>query len=190
MAVPTSKVDIANRALKKLGQPLITALPPSENNKAAVAINNMFEPIRNNLLRMHPWNFAIKRATLAKLSSTPAWGWSYEYGLPGDFLCLIDVKDNIKHAIESNKILTDEDGTIGIRYVYKVEDTSQFDPTFSEAFATKLALELVEDITNSNTKKQILMQQFEMHMADARSRDGRERGKQEYPQDDWVTVRY
>ncbi len=189
MALSTSRIDIVNRALKKNGQPLITSFPPSENNKAAVSANNMFDVIRNDMLRMHPWNFATKRTSLPTLTTTPAFEWSFERELPGDFLALLAVENNIDYAIEDNKLLTIDDGPIGIRYIYKAEDTTKYDASFVEAFACKLAVELAEDLVSSNTKKQILIQEFVAALNNARSRDAQEDNEQSFVEDDWLTVR-
>ena len=58
-----SEVDIANRALQKLGAESIVSLTQDSEN--ARACNLCYEPIRDAELRAHPWNFAIKRASLA-----------------------------------------------------------------------------------------------------------------------------
>lgn len=63
-----SNVEIANSALSKLGAEQITSL--SDNTRRAVAANLQFHKIRKNLLRSHPWNFAMKRQYLTKVKDS------------------------------------------------------------------------------------------------------------------------
>ena len=64
-----SYVSIANLALISLGADTIMSL--DEDSKPARLINNIYEFIRDEVLRSHPWNFAIRWASLAQLSETP-----------------------------------------------------------------------------------------------------------------------
>lgn len=59
-------VDIANQSLILLGQATITAL--TDENENARRCSAIYETIRNDLLVKHPWNFAIKRATLVDIT--------------------------------------------------------------------------------------------------------------------------
>ena len=68
-----SEVGICNSALVKIGEPTITAL--DQGGKAASTCNELYEKLRDELLRRHQWNFAVARAKLARLSETPAFGF-------------------------------------------------------------------------------------------------------------------
>lgn len=58
-----SDLECANIALTKLGAAKITAL--ADNTETAIVMNLIIDPLKKSLLRMHPWNFAIKRANLS-----------------------------------------------------------------------------------------------------------------------------
>ena len=68
-----SVVGICNRALEKLGGGYIAAL--TEASKEARALNRAYDYVRDAVLRAHPWNFAIKRASLARFFIQGAFGW-------------------------------------------------------------------------------------------------------------------
>lgn len=55
-------------ALSKLGASQLTSL--SDNTRAAIAANLVFSKKRKELLRSHPWNFALKRAFLSRVKDT------------------------------------------------------------------------------------------------------------------------
>jgi hypothetical protein len=62
------KIDIDNKALRILGAPAITDSDlTNESNESARILNDVYDSIRDEVLKEHPWNFAIKRATLTAL---------------------------------------------------------------------------------------------------------------------------
>ena len=109
-----TEVSICSNALRRLGDSPITTL--SDNTERARLCNAFYGDARDAVLRSHPWNFAITRARLAQLSSTPAYGYSYQYALPTDPYCLrvlemeySDYKFKIENsATEGRVLLTDE----------------------------------------------------------------------------------
>lgn len=58
-----SDLECANIALTKIGAAKITAL--ADNTETAIVCNLVIDPLKKSLLRMSPWNFAIKRANLS-----------------------------------------------------------------------------------------------------------------------------
>lgn len=161
-----TSVDIANSALTKLGAKRIMDL--SDNVKEAREINAIFELRRDFLLRAYNWSFAMKRASLSALTSTPTWGYTVEYQIPVDCLRLVQVNDywdahglhNYLNApdeemyrVEGKKILTDLGAPLKIRYIRQVTNTGEFDAAFNEVFASDLAFNTAEALTQSNTKK-------------------------------------
>jgi hypothetical protein len=67
------EVDVCNQSLIALGQSTITAL--TDENENARRCNTLYETIRNDLLVKHPWNFAIKRATLVEITKSDPTLW-------------------------------------------------------------------------------------------------------------------
>ena len=58
----SSKVEIGNLALTKLGAARITSF--ADDSKQARALSAIFDPMRDAELTLHPWSFAILRASL------------------------------------------------------------------------------------------------------------------------------
>lgn len=188
----SSVVGICNRALQKLGARRITAL--SEDSPNARACNVAYEPVRDAELRAHPWSFSIQRFQLAADSTSPAFGKSYAFPLPTDYLRLIEpdpdyVTNTLDWQIEGRSILTNDSGPLEIRCVTKVTDPNLMDALYLEALACKLALELCEELTQSNTKKAELKDDYKNAIAAARKANAFERTSQIPPEDTWVTVR-
>jgi hypothetical protein len=134
----TGILNIVNSALLLAGCDTITSLT-QENTRNARVANTIYDQIRQGMLRSHPWNFATKRASLALLTETPAFGYSYYYQLPADCLRIVrEENPNVIYKVEGRRILTDQPG-INIIYIYDVEDVSAMDRLFIEALTYRLA---------------------------------------------------
>jgi hypothetical protein len=64
-------------------------------------------------------------------------------------------------ALEGNKILTNLNSPLKIRYIAIIEDPTKWDINFREALACRIAAELAEDLTQSNQKRQLAWQEYD-----------------------------
>ena len=192
----SSTVDICNRALQKLGAKRIGLI--TENSPNARACIALYDQLRDAELRNHPWTFAIKRAEIAKDATDPAWGRDASFQLPTDFLRLINTYPEMNDPftdfeIEGRKILTNRAAPLRIRYIARITDENVMDVLFTEALASRLAIELGEEITQSNTKKQLLYGEYEENINRAKKANAIERPAVVSPNsnydDTWVNVR-
>lgn len=187
-----SEVEICNRALQKLGARRINTL--TEDSVNARACNAAYTELRDAELRAHTWNFAIERASLAADATAPAWGRANSFTLPSDYIKLADPypEDNENSRdwqVEGGKILTDESAPLYIRYVKRATDANAMDPLFREALASKLAVELCEAVTQSNTKKQAAMEGYVQAIRQAKKANAIEGVPAQPAEDSWITVR-
>jgi hypothetical protein len=196
-----SQVEIANRALTKLGAARIISF--GDDNKQARAIQSLYDIVRDAELRSHLWSFSVKRVELAALSSTPGWGFDLEYNLPADYLRLLQVDDiyvgpdmsdyrnvsTAQYMLEGRKILTNFPAPLKIRYQARVVDPTQYDATFVEALASRLAMELAEDLTQSGTKKQAADEDYKRAIKAAIRCNAIEQQPQDLPDNSWALSR-
>lgn len=196
-----SVVDICNEAMDLLGAATITAL--TENSKEARLCNRRFETVRDAVLRSHPWNAAIRRASLPQDSTGPAFGFTYQYTLPSDPYCLrvlsfwnsnVDSEvaaydSQVMFKIEGRKVLSNE-GTCKITYLARVTDTEQYDSLLSSTIAHKLAAETAYAITGSTSVSQAMQQLYQSRLSEARSIDAMEGMPDKIIADDFVNIRF
>jgi len=196
-----SVIQVANRALTKLGAARIISL--ADNNKQARAVASCFDDLRDAELRAHRWSFALVRTALPALTTTPAYEFQYEYQLPADFLRLdmIDgrypstVMDNYigaetaEYAIEGGKILTDIAAPLKIRYCRRVDDPNAWDVLFREALACRIAAEICEELTQSNQKKDAAWAEWKRAVGEAVKVNAIERPPQMPPDDQFIISR-
>jgi hypothetical protein len=182
----TSEVDIANRALSKLGEIRITSL--SDNNKAARAMQARYSLLRDAELAASAWGFAVRRVLLAASTDVPAWGYARIFNRPVDDIRPLMVGDlpvNVRAVdvmfaagpvrgdrpdwqIVENRIQTDLAAPLKYEYIARVTDSGVFDPLFVEVLACRLAADACEEITQSNTKQEAMLFQYREALSVAR----------------------
>lgn len=185
--MPVTQVSIANSALIKVGADTISSI--TQSDRRATLIYNLWDHVRDEVLSAHPWNFSIKRASLAPTATVPEFEYDFSYDIPNDCLRILDEESpDTEFVIEGSNILSSE-ATLNIRYIFRNVDESSWSPTFAEAMAWRLARELAASLTQSTALMQICDQQFEATLAKARSVDGAEGVNRELVIDDWTLSR-
>ena len=187
-----SVVEICNRALDKLGEAPIVSL--ADDIKASRACARAYAPVRDAVLRDHPWNCAIHRTALAAEAEAPAWGYARRFPLPVDCLRVLEVEGEAAGPgagwiVEGRAVLTDIGAPLRVRYLRRLTDATLFDPLLAEALAARLAVELCEALTQSNTKRQMLLEDYAEIVARARSADGQEGTPPALAESPWVLAR-
>jgi hypothetical protein len=181
-----SAVEISNRALSKLGEQRITSL--DDNTKPARAMKARFDLLRDAELASYAWRFAVTRTTLAASSAVPAWGYARIFPRPVDDLRPLRVNNayvdfrTVGVQIESTgfsrydqayqiiggQIETNLPAPLEYEYIRKVTNTGEWDALFAEAFACRLAVDAAEELTQSNTKVEVVARQYEEAIRQAR----------------------
>lgn len=187
--MPQSAVDICNSALQRVGATTISSL--SDTSPEAKACNVAYDSNRRDELRKYKWNFAITRAVLSVAATAPAFGYSYRYALPADCLRVLRPNDyDLDWVVEAGYILTNNDATtINLRYIKDITDPTLFDSSFYNVAAVSLAIDINERLTQSNTKRELLLREYKDAVADARRSNSFEAGPVEMPDDGWLIAR-
>ena len=165
-------VSISNRALTFLGAQPITSLV--DDTKEARACNRMFEQSRNQVLRSHAWNFAVKRAALAANTTAPVWEYTNAFDWPADCLRIIEANTTEEWNIEGRSIVSNAAAPLQIIYISEVTDPTLFDALFVETYALRLAADLAYEITASQTVLSNMEELYRRKIADARVVDAQE----------------
>lgn len=197
-----SDVAIANLALTKLGDLRITSL--SENTKPAREVNAVYEMLRDKLQRRYVWRFTVKRTTLAASTDTPAFGYDYQFPLPSDCLRVLQVglyfpgisladyvgSPAADYAIEGRYVLSNDDGPLYLRYLARIEDPTQFDAAFDDAFAATIAMNIAEALGQfSATKMQLIQQAYKDALREAVVANAIENPPEQMADDTWLLAR-
>lgn len=188
-----SVVGIVNSGLSKVGaKSFITSFTDGSPNADPAA--RLYEPVRDDLLRAHNWNFAVKRAKLAQSSTTPAYEYDYAYALPADWLRTMKVHSNedgagdVQYRIEGRFVLSDSND-IYLTYVSQVTDPNIMTADFRELLALALAVEFAIPVANSSAMRERLETTLSKRMRRVRASDAIEDYPERVPDGSWVTSR-
>lgn len=203
MPMTTTPTSIINRGLQLLGYKAVSSI--NDNDRGARAMLRAYDSRKLALLRAHPWNFAIQRASLPAELVPPIHGKGNYFTLPPDFLDLLptDPSFGVLSAgnqlgsamvtdwqIEGNKIASDMSAPLKIRYISSAITESLFDSCFAEALACDLAYSTCEELTQSNTKQANCGQMYDAAITLARKRNAFENRPQTPPLDNYIAVRF
>jgi|TARA_Y100001938_G_C8007452_1_gene388129 hypothetical protein len=167
-----SIVDINNAALNQLGASTILSM--TEDSKNARLCNARYTQIRDSVFRSHPWNCLQKRVELSSSTTTPAWGFSFQYDLPGDCLRLLRILDyESNHKVEGRSILSNN-SSMKILYISRITDPNQYDENLREALSAAIAADIAYAITSNNTVQQNMIALYQEKIRDARFVDSTE----------------
>lgn len=183
-------VDIANMALAKCGVDPITTFTQNDKRAALVnrtyaIYRNKLLRLRWNFNRKYttlaastdipPFEYAYAyplpadylRLELAgqpdntvpptQTSSGPP---GIGIGMPGTTLADFTFQRNQDYRIVGKQIWSNIPPPLAVQYGALIEDPNMFDSAFIDCLACYLAMQWVEPLTNSSTKKQLLAQEF------------------------------
>lgn len=143
-----SIVDIYNDALNELGQTSVSSV--TANTSGAKAIHAVFATELDLFLEEHPWNFAKARASLARRTGTPLFGFKYLYALPSDFLSIWqEERPDMLYRVEGGLWLCDEE-EVNLVYVRRVTSANAMTGLFRKALAMRLAVRVCRKVTGAN----------------------------------------
>lgn len=189
-----SETSIINQALVKLG--VATISDRTDDAPQARVANRTFDELRDDMLRDHPWNWAIKRVSITSSTTDPAWGFDNAYTLPSDYMRLLELYNpsrydyRIESTSDGKVIVTDLGSPIKIRYVAHVTSVDQWDVKFREALSARCAAEWAEALTENETLAAKLQKEYVVKLRDAKAVDGQEDSISEIEVYPWISSRY
>lgn len=184
------RTDIANRALDEIGAAAILSI--DDTTQPAQLCARKISPLRDALLRRHPWNFAMARASLTALPTPPVWGFAFAYTLPADYLRMgsLNVSDpETVYKIEGGTLVTDIGPSLDILYVQSPADSARYDPLFLGVLVLALARDLAKPVANDSSLRDQLNRAMEDAFRTARSADAAEGTADQNPSNIFVLAR-
>lgn len=147
-----TRVEIVNLGLAKLGSARVSRLDPA-STQLERHVASGYNHWKRSEIGKRRWTFArMPNFKLAKLSSEDATfdGRPNKFELPADMVRL--TKTKYGQYERAGSFVYSGDANLRIDYFRNV-DESELDPLFAEVLACRVAMECVEYVTQSNTKK-------------------------------------
>lgn len=167
-------IDICSNALLDLGAQSINSF--DDDSPRAVLCKQFYAQERDKILRIHPWNCAVKRVILSPDATPPVFDYSHLFPLPADWLRTLSVGEyrrEIDYRVESDCILANTN-VLPLRYIWRNEDVSTWDASLINIVTLAMAARMAYAITQSASMKDALYQQLAMELKQARAVDGQE----------------
>ncbi|WP_294609746.1 hypothetical protein [uncultured Gilliamella sp.] len=186
----TTKIKICSDAALLVGCAPIADF--SDDNTQARLVYNLFEDVKDSLLRSHPWNFAIKRTKLSPLADVPAYGYKYKFNTPSDLIRLLSIDSpaiGLDFKLEGSHILTNIN-SLNLRYVFRNDDISTWPSDFISAVKYELASQIAFPITKSDSIKQSLEQKAQYKLTIAKLANSLENPSQRLVSNPLLYARY
>lgn len=190
-----SDVDICNLALLKVGakSKIDSLIEDSENARHC---NQFYAPVRDAVLRGHPWNCAEHRRIITSLADAPVFGYDHQFQLPANPYCLRvlqvgeDKDQPTKWKVAGRRLLYNE-STAKLKYTKRITNTNDFDPLLVDAIVLSLAIKLAMPLAQSQSLVDSLVKELELiSLPLARSIDAQEAGAEEFAAETWLDSRH
>ena len=198
----TSQLTIYNNALILLGQPTLSALTDSVENRR-ILDKIWDENARDHCLEQGLWNFATRTAesTYDSSVSSPDFGFQYAHTRPTDWIRTVQLAgDEFFRAPLTDFDYNDEQGyiwsnytTLYWRYISNNTsygyDLSNLPQSFVRYVEAYLAEMIAPRLSASTEKMEKMMGLTHRRLMDARSKDALNEGSKFRPDGNWVRAR-
>ena len=180
----SSKTDIVNLALTAIGNDPINSIDNTDSK--SVKCKTHYYNVVEQVLRSGNWSVASARASLARLTDAPEYGYLYAYELPGDCIKLRSMENQEIYSWEKSgsRVLTDSE-ECKVKYTREINDVSEFDSLLTATIVALLASRLA---TVFKADPQIANSQFAIYrdlLAEAKLVDGAEQFSSEPEVESW-----
>lgn len=186
----SSKVSICSNALLLLGAKPISSL--SQAGDHATLCSNLYDSVRDDILRLHSWNCATKRVILAPLTTAPDFDWDHQFQLPGDWLRTIQVgyaDQTMSYRSEGQRILANE-SALPFVYIFRNDVESSWSSNLVKLMERAMAAEMAYPVTKSTSLADSMAQRFANSIKLAKAIDGQDDPPEEFDAGTLVTSRY
>lgn len=167
-------VSICSNALLMLGDQPIAAF--EDNSDKARLAANVWPTARDYVLRRHPWNCAVKRIILSPDTTPPAFDFSHQFELPGDWLRTLSVGETgerPEYRMEGRKLLM-QTNVCKLRYIWRNEAPATWDASLVWVMTRVMRAVFAYPIAQSGSLEQLLESELRDLIREARAIDGTE----------------
>lgn len=196
----TSKTEVCNLALARIGKDQGIANFDTEQSKAARLCRQFYGLVVDELLGDYDWTFATAVVKLATPSGDPPIGWMYQYALPADCLSPVKVCDYSGARAWSRNAIVLGDATLAapeipfrvmrsssagrpvivtdlpeayLIYTARVEAVAEYSAQFVNALVWRLAAELAMPLAVEPNLAARAQQGFQLAISEAWNKDAR-----------------
>lgn len=168
-----SETEICNAALMLLGDKPLNSL--DDLTDRARLCKQIWPMVLDDEIAAHRWKATLRRAELTRKAAAPAWGWSYQYALPTDPICLsvIEMKDPKEEYEIEGDVLLCNNTTALIRYKTRIA-AGAAGPGMQSALVARMMAELAMPITKKEAVVKAAWAAYHAKISSALAADGQQ----------------
>jgi hypothetical protein len=186
----TSKTDICNRALIKIGKATIRDIDTDESTQGTVC-KAVYDAMLNEILRQAEWNFAVTRQSLNKdISYTANGEWANGFILPTlpPVIKIISVENNAAFKIERRLLVTNVN-EINLKYIGRVTDPNLYDALFINVLVLRIAYEIAFTLTSQANLTDKLYKEYLLALEEAKNQNSQDDNELPIQDSNWTNAR-
>lgn len=191
----TSKTQITNLGLMRIGVSQSVANVDSENSREALSARLIFDDEVKYVLRDFPWPFATTYVALGLVDGAPEdpanGDWLYAYRYPSDchFARRLVTEAGRNNASpppfrigrdSQGKLIYTNEADAVLEYTAQIDDPEEFDSLFVSMLAWRMAGSMAPSLSRIKDMAKTAMEMYEIDKSKAQSRALNE-GQQEQP---------
>lgn len=201
-----SKIDVINSALRALAEQPINAL--DEGSEPANIISDIYDIELDAEIRDFPYTWAQKTVELAEVSAETPPDFGYVFQLPADYIGMVELIDttlsssvyyydtastynNVRHQeweVRDHKLYINST-SVTIKYTALVTAPTNWDATFTRAFAYRLAMTAGPSITEKMALIDRAERLYVREISKARALSASESRRQSHMSEDYLNSR-
>lgn len=192
----TSKSEICNLALSRLGSFESVSDIDTPDNKVEKIFTKWYDTIRKKVLKSLIPNFAVEYRRVSQLADAPAFGYAYKYEYPNDCLKVLGIDEVEKktndYAVRGRTIQTDldDDDGLPIRFIKDITDVTWFNSDFITLLTWELAYAVCMEVTQDLERMIYMEKILPKKRAEMGAMDSQENAPVRINKSKWKKSRY
>lgn len=151
-----SKQSILDRAAGLVGAERITDPSTVPNNARSRRLVGLYDAVYEEALSIWPWQCARGRHKLPAKDDAPAWGFKYQYAIPGNSITVAAAQTGgCAWEVEQRLLLTDYSGPLNVITIDKVKENF-LHPLVAAYAAHRLGFASIMGVSESTTAQERL----------------------------------
>jgi hypothetical protein len=185
-----SSVSICSNALAMLGGGVFSSFDEPKPHVGTAA--NLYPSVRDDVLRLHTWNCATKRVLMAPLAAVPAFGFSKQFQLPGDWLRTLQVGYDgcpIPYRSEGQRLLASAT-VLPLVYIFRNEVEASWSTNLVHVMELAMAAKMAYAVTSSTSVRDSYRDEFARELKVAKAIDGQDDPPEEFAAGSFLESRF
>jgi hypothetical protein len=185
-----TSVSICSNALLMLGGKPFSSFDEARDHVRLAS--NLYPSVRDDVLRLHPWNCATRRVILAPMATPPAFDFSFQFQLPGDWLRTLQVGyrgDPLPYRSEAQRILCSITA-LPLVYCFRNEVEATWSTNLIHVMELAMEAKMAYAVTASTSMRDSCRDEYARELKVAKAIDGQDDPPEQFESGSFLESRF